>query len=156
MKNVIAALVEVAAGAVLLSGCWGGSGSDDANTATPAVETSTPSITAEPTATATSTVEPTATAAPEPQAELQPGVSDAIAGWVATEQNSEYIGPCPPGDAPADTIGEWCHLPPQEAEANRIVIWVGAVASGNVWELVLEKDAEDAWEVVSAEKVRGT
>ena len=87
---------------------------------------------------------------------LDPGVLDAIAAWVATEQNSEHIGPCPSGDAPADTIGKWCHLPPREAEANRIVIWVGAVASGNVWELVLEKDQGDTWTVVSAEKVRGT
>lgn len=87
---------------------------------------------------------------------LDPGVLDAINGWVATEQNSEHIGPCPSGDAPADTIGKWCHLPPREAEANRIVIWVGAVASGNVWELVLERGGGDAWEVVSAEKVRGT
>ncbi len=88
-------------------------------------------------------------------ASLEPGVLDAIAEWVATEQNSEYIGPCPPGDAPADTIGKWCHLPPQEVEANRIVTWVGAVASGNVWAVVLVRGTGEAWEVVSAEKLGG-
>lgn len=113
----------------------------------------------EPTSTvpASDTVDasPTVGASTEPSP-LPVGPMAAIAEWVATEQNSEHIGPCPSGDAPADTIGKWCHLPPRESEANRIVIWVGAVASGNVWELVLEKDQGDTWTVVSAEKVRGT
>lgn len=142
------------AAAIAIAGLTACSNDDGRNgvDATHPSATDAPSTTPSPTTAAS----PTTPASPTAWPDLDAPVTDAIAGWVATEQNSEHIGPCPPGDAPADTIGKWCHLPPREAEAYRIVIRVGAVASGNVWELVLYRGEGDAWEVLSAEKVQGT